>query len=70
MSSQTIEARFEILDWTEKPYDEPAEGPKLMRITISKRYSGAIEGTVLPRSWPFGASRAAALSRPSAWSAV
>ncbi|TCC54418.1 DUF3224 domain-containing protein [Kribbella pittospori] len=45
MSSQTIEAKFEIVDWTETPYDEPAEGPKLVRITISKRYSGAIEGT-------------------------
>lgn len=45
MSSQTVEAKFEIVDWTEKPYDEPADGPKLVRITISKRYSGAIEGT-------------------------
>lgn len=45
MTSQTVEAKFEIVDWAEVPYDEPAEGPKLVRITISKTYSGAIEGT-------------------------
>lgn len=45
MTSQTIEAKFENVDWNEAPYDDPADGPKLVRITISKRYSGAVEGT-------------------------
>ena len=41
----TVEARFEIIDWTEESYDEPDVGPKLTRVTVSKRYQGAIIGT-------------------------
>ncbi|ANS80608.1 hypothetical protein SGUI_3212 [Serinicoccus hydrothermalis] len=39
-----VEAAFEILDWQEETYDEPGEGPKLTRVTLTKRYSGEIEG--------------------------
>jgi hypothetical protein len=45
MTSRSVEAKFEIVDWTETAYDEPVDGPKSVRISISKRYSGAIEGT-------------------------
>ncbi len=41
----TLEAPFEITEWDETVYEEPAEGPKLTRITIRKRYHGAIEGS-------------------------
>ncbi|GAB3277575.1 hypothetical protein GCM10027563_05370 [Parasphingorhabdus pacifica] len=41
----TLEAPFEIIEWDETVYEEPAEGPKLTRITIRKRYHGAIEGS-------------------------
>lgn len=43
--ARTLEARFEITEWNETVYEEPAEGPKLTRITIRKRYHGAIEGS-------------------------
>lgn len=42
---QTIEAAFEIVDFDEKVYEEPGDGPKRTRVTIRKRYSGVIEGT-------------------------
>lgn len=44
-TEKTVDAAFEILDWQEVPYDEPVAGPRLTRITISKRYHGALEGT-------------------------
>lgn len=44
-AGRTIEASFEITDWDETVYEDPAEGPKLTRITIRKRYRGAIEGS-------------------------
>jgi Protein of unknown function (DUF3224) len=40
----TVEARCEITDWNETPYEEPDQSPKLTRVTILKRYDGAIEG--------------------------
>lgn len=40
----TIDAAFDILDWNEESYDEPETGPKLTRVTITKRYHGAIDG--------------------------
>lgn len=43
--SRELEAPFEITAWDETVYEEPAEGPKLTRITIRKRYYGAIEGS-------------------------
>jgi len=44
-TEKTVDAAFDIVDWQEAPYDEPADGPRLTRVTISKRYHGAIEGT-------------------------
>ncbi|NYH78746.1 hypothetical protein FHR84_002071 [Actinopolyspora biskrensis] len=44
-TSRELEAPFEITAWDETVYEEPAEGPKLTRITIRKRYHGAIEGS-------------------------
>lgn len=44
-AGRTIEAPFEITEWDETVYEEPTEGPKLTRITIRKRYQGAIEGS-------------------------
>ncbi|MBA2581677.1 MAG: DUF3224 domain-containing protein [Thermoleophilaceae bacterium] len=41
----TITAPFEITGWDGATYEEPAEGPKLTRARIHKRFSGAIEGT-------------------------
>lgn len=41
----TITATFEITGWDETTYDEPAEGPKLTRATVRKRFSGPLEGT-------------------------
>ncbi|NHD16448.1 MULTISPECIES: DUF3224 domain-containing protein [Actinopolyspora] len=43
--SRELEAPFEITAWDETVYEEPVEGPKLTRITIRKRYHGAIEGS-------------------------
>jgi hypothetical protein len=40
-----ITASFEITGWDETTYDEPAEGPKLARATVRKRFSGSLEGT-------------------------
>jgi hypothetical protein len=41
---RTITAAFEVTAWDEHPYDEPADGPTLKRITVRKRFSGALEG--------------------------
>ncbi|MEV1246270.1 DUF3224 domain-containing protein [Nonomuraea sp. NPDC050022] len=40
-----VKAEFEIVEFDEIVYDEHAEGPKLTRVTIRKRYQGVIEGT-------------------------
>ena len=45
MTERTIKAGFEIVKFDESAYEEPAEGPKLTRVTIHKRYQGAIDGT-------------------------
>lgn len=41
----SIEASFEIVDWSEDVYDEPGTGPKLTRVTVSKEYRGMFDGT-------------------------
>ena len=41
----TVTAAFEITGWDGTTYEEPAEGPKLTRATIHKRFSGPIEGS-------------------------
>jgi hypothetical protein len=39
-------APFEITGWDEETYDEPAEGPRLTRARVTKRYRGGpLEGT-------------------------
>ncbi|NUW40837.1 DUF3224 domain-containing protein [Nonomuraea rhodomycinica] len=45
MTERTIKAGFEIVKFEESVYEEPAEGPKLTRVRIHKRYQGAIDGT-------------------------
>jgi hypothetical protein len=41
----SIVATFEITAWDETVYDAPDEGPPLMRVSVSKRFSGPLEGT-------------------------
>ncbi len=41
----TITVAFEITGWDETPYDEPADGPKLTRATLTKRFRGALDAT-------------------------
>ena len=41
--SRHIEARFEIANWDETPFDDN-EIPKLTEALVSKKYSGDIEG--------------------------
>ena len=45
MSEGTLTVPFEITGWDEAVYDEPADGPKLSRVTVRKRFSGALEGS-------------------------
>jgi len=42
--TQTANARFAITSWDEKPYSENAGQPKLTRASVTKRYTGDIEG--------------------------
>jgi hypothetical protein len=41
---RTANARFAIKGWNEKPYSEVQGLPKLTRATVSKTFSGDIEG--------------------------
>ncbi|HEX2611353.1 MAG TPA: DUF3224 domain-containing protein, partial [Gemmatimonadales bacterium] len=41
---RTANARFTIKGWDEKPYSEVQGLPKLTRATVSKTFSGDIEG--------------------------
>ncbi|MGH8875966.1 MAG: DUF3224 domain-containing protein [Stackebrandtia sp.] len=43
--ARSVEAEFEIIDIKETEYESPAEGPRLTRMTIRKRYRGVIDGT-------------------------
>ncbi len=40
-----VSATFQIEEWNESPFDEGADGPKLTRALVTKRYAGEIEGT-------------------------
>ena len=40
----TANARFAIKSWDEKPYDEGQALPRLTRATVTKTFSGDIEG--------------------------
>jgi hypothetical protein len=41
---KTAQARFAIKSWDEKPYSENPGQPKLTRATVSKAFTGDIEG--------------------------
>lgn len=41
---KTANARFAIKGWDEKPYSEVKDQPKLTRATVTKTYTGDIEG--------------------------
>src|SRR5262245_38090076 len=41
---QTANARFAITSWDEKPYREDPDTPKLTRATVTKTFTGDIEG--------------------------
>jgi len=41
---KTAKARFAIKSWDEKPYDEGQGEPKLTRVSVTKTYTGDIEG--------------------------
>ncbi|HEY8582865.1 MAG TPA: DUF3224 domain-containing protein [Capillimicrobium sp.] len=41
----TITATFEITGWDETVLDEPADGPKLTRATVRKRFDGPLQAT-------------------------
>ena len=41
----TVIVPFEITGWDETPYDDPADGPRLSRATVHKRFLGRLEGT-------------------------
>jgi hypothetical protein len=41
---RTANARFAIKSWDEKPYGEGQELPKLTRATVTKAFTGDIEG--------------------------
>ncbi|ONI79743.1 hypothetical protein ALI144C_23610 [Actinosynnema sp. ALI-1.44] len=40
-----ITAKFEITGWDQVTYDEPTDGPPLGEATITKAYTGALDGT-------------------------
>jgi hypothetical protein len=44
MSHRVVTA-FEVTSWEQATYDEPAEGPALARATVTKSFSGDLEGT-------------------------
>jgi hypothetical protein len=41
---KTANARFAIKSWDEKPYSEGKDQPKLTRASVTKTYTGDIEG--------------------------
>lgn len=41
---KTAHARFAIKNWDEKPYSEGADLPKLTRATVTKVFTGDLEG--------------------------
>jgi hypothetical protein len=42
---QTANARFAIKNWDEKPYSEGQDLPKLTRASVTKTFTGDIEGS-------------------------
>jgi Protein of unknown function (DUF3224) len=41
---QTVNARFAIKKWEEKPYSEGPDQPKMTRASVSKTFTGDLEG--------------------------
>jgi uncharacterized protein DUF3224 len=41
---KTVNARFAIKSWDEKPYSEGPDQPKLTRASVSKTFTGDLEG--------------------------
>jgi hypothetical protein len=41
---KSANARFAIKNWNEKPFSESEELPRLARATVTKTYTGDIEG--------------------------
>jgi hypothetical protein len=41
---QSLEARFAITSWDEKPYSEGSDLPRLTRASVTKTYTGDIAG--------------------------
>lgn len=37
-------AHFDVTGWDEAPYDEPADAPRLARATVTKAFSGDLDG--------------------------
>lgn len=37
-------ASFDVTSWDETPYDEPDDGPRLVRATVTKIFRGDLEG--------------------------
>src|SRR5829696_8306930 len=42
--NQTAKSRFAIQSWDEKPYDEGDNLPKLTRASVTKTFTGDLEG--------------------------
>jgi hypothetical protein len=40
-----VAAKFDVEKWDESPFDDESLVPKVTRAVVTKRYSGAIEGT-------------------------
>jgi hypothetical protein len=43
--STRASATFQVVKWEEKPYHEAAEEPKLTRATVTKTFTGDLEGS-------------------------
>lgn len=41
--SVRVKANFKIIAWDQHPYDEPEEGPKLLKTDVKKTFQGDIE---------------------------
>jgi hypothetical protein len=40
-----VSGEFEVAGWDEQPYDEPGDGSKLAKATITQKWTGAADGT-------------------------
>ena len=42
--STTVTATFDVTGWDDAPYDEPADGPRLARVTVRRTFQGGLDG--------------------------